>query len=252
MAADVALDLTIHIAGDTEVPAAALQRAERLARGYLDADLTLRRFGVRHTIVVFGGTRINYREADDARDTVDYYTVAREFGRLVGRSGKGPGDNRVTLATGGGPGIMEAANRGAHDVGAKSIGLNIRLPREQQPNPYVSEELSFHFHYFAIRKLHFLLRARALVAFPGGFGTLDELMETLNLIQCRTIRALPVIMVGTEFWKRVLDIEFLAAQGLIDPLDPGLVQYTETASETWDAIVAWHRRAGRPLFDEPS
>ncbi len=245
------LELTIGISGDTEVPPAALQRAERLARGYLEADLTLRRHGIRHTIVVFGSTRITSSEPGAEPLATDYYEVAREFGRLVGRSGRGPADSRVTLATGGGPGIMEAANRGAHEVGAKSIGLNIRLPREQVPNPYVSRELSFQFHYFAIRKLHFLLRARALVVFPGGFGTLDELLETLNLVQCRTIRPLPVIIVGRQFWERVLDLAFLETQGLIDPVTPELLQHAETAQETWDAIIDWHRSAGKPLFDEP-
>ncbi len=245
------LELTIGISGDTEVPPAALQRAERLARGYLEADLTLRRHGIRHTIVVFGSTRITSSEPGAEPLATDYYEVAREFGRLVGRSGRGPADSRVTLATGGGPGIMEAANRGAHEVGAKSIGLNIRLPREQVPNPYVSRELSFQFHYFAIRKLHFLLRARALVVFPGGFGTLDELLETLNLVQCRTIRPLPVIIVGRQFWERVLDLAFLETQGLIDPVTPELLQHAETAQEIWDAIINWHRSAGKPLFDEP-
>ncbi|MBT8092654.1 MAG: LOG family protein [Gammaproteobacteria bacterium] len=210
--------------------------------------MAMRAHGIQHTIVVFGSTRITSLPSPGAGKPTDFYAIAREFGRLVGRSGEGPDDARVTLMTGGGPGIMEAANRGASDVGAKSIGLNIRLPREQVPNRYVSEELSFNFHYFAIRKLHFLLRARALVVFPGGFGTLDELFETLNLMQCRKIRPLPVVMVGREFWERVVDLTHLQAAGFVDPQDPGLVQYAESAEEIWNAIIDWHEKAGKPLL----
>jgi hypothetical protein len=155
--------------------------------------------------------------------------------------------------TGGGPGMMEAANRGAFDVGAKSIGLNITLPHEQYPNPYISEELCFSVRYFAIRKLHFLLRAKALVVFPGGFGTLDELFETLNLVQSRKIKPLPVILVGEQYWRQVVDPEFLMQEGVIDPEDRDLFWYAETAQEIWDQICQWHRKAGTSLiFDADS
>ena len=231
-----------------DIAADALQRAERLADGYLKTELVMRDHGIRHTIVVFGGTRIKDSEHVVTPEATDYYRIAREFGAIVGRSGQGPYDCGLTLMTGGGPGIMEAANRGASDVGAKSIGLNIRLPHEQVPNRFVSDGLNFNFKYFAIRKLHFLIRAKALVTFPGGFGTLDELFETLNLVQCRRIKPLPVILVGEKFWRRAVDIEFLAEAGLIDPGDRQLFWYAETAQQIWDGIVDWHTRAGAPLF----
>lgn len=210
----------------------------------------MRKHGIQQTIVAFGGTRIFAAEKADESASPDYYRIAREFGAIVGRSGRGPDDCRLTLMTGGGPGIMEAANRGASDVGAKSIGLNIRLPHEQAPNSYISDELSFNFQYFAIRKLHFLLRAKALVVFPGGFGTMDELFETLNLVQCRKIDPLPVVLVGQEFWQRAVDLEFLAASGLIDSAHSDHCWYAETASQIWDGIVAWYAEAGDPLLCE--
>ena len=135
---------------------------------------------------------------------------------------------------------MEAANRGASDVGAKSIGLNITLPREQSPNPYITPELCFQFRYFAIRKLHFMMRAKALVAFPGGFGTCDELFETLTLIQTRTMDPVPVILVGREFWEKAFDADFLAAEGVINPEDREIFSYAETAREIWDRIRGWY------------
>src|SRR3990172_5937703 len=196
-------------------------RGLRLQVDYLKAELLMEQHAIRHTIVVFGGTRIRERAAverdievlraalaKDPTDTnltrrldvakhllanSDFYDVAREFGRLVGGSGGRDGQKcDLVVMTGGGPGIMEAANRGACDVGAQSIGLNIHLPQEQYPNPYITPDLCFRFHYFALRKLHFLLRAKALVAFPGGYGTFDELFETLTLVQTRTIKPLPV------------------------------------------------------------
>jgi hypothetical protein len=144
----------------------------------------------------------------------------------------------MTIVTGGGPGIMEAANRGAFDAGAQSVGLNIALPREQYPNPYITPELCLRFHYFAIRKLHFLLRAHALVAFPGGYGTFDELFETLALVQTRSIRPVPVVLVGEAFWRRAVDVDFLAAEGMIAPEDRALFTYAETAAQIRDAIAA--------------
>jgi len=247
-------------------------RGARLALDYHKPQIHLRAAGVEHTIVAFGSTRIPEPAAarrrvaeleqaiaaaphDDAlcrRLTVArrieeksaYYDVAREFGRLVGACGEGPDDTRVLLMTGGGPGIMEAANRGASDVGGKSIGLNIALPHEQYPNPYITPELSFSVRYFAIRKLHFLLRAIGLVVFPGGFGTLDELFETLTLVQTRMIRPLPVVLVGEDYWKRVFDPDFLVAEGVIDAEDLDLFWHAETASSIWEGIRRWHATAG--------
>lgn len=219
-----------------------------MASGYLKTELVMQKHGIQHTIVVFGGTRVRPAVEGVNSGSRDYYQIAREFGALVGRSGQGPGDCRLTLMTGGGPGIMEAANRGASDVGAKSIGLNIRLPHEQGPNRYISEELSFNFQYFAIRKLHFLLRAKALVVFPGGFGTMDELFETLNLVQCQRIDPLPVVLVGEEFWQRAVGMSFLAESGLVDAGDAKLFWYTETAEQTWRSIVNWYADAGIPLL----
>jgi hypothetical protein len=251
-------------------------RGVRLQLDYLKAETLLVQHNIPHTIVVFGSTRIpepeearkNVRELRDvmARSPNDgslqrklavaerllakshYYDVARSFGRLVGESGGGPEDTRVVLMTGGGPGMMEAANRGAFDVGAKTIGLNISLPHEQYPNPYITPELCFLFHYFGIRKLHFLLRAKALVAFPGGYGTLDELFETLTLIQTRTIQPLPVVLVGRSFWKKAFDARFLLEEGVIDSEDEELFWYAETAEEVWEGILVWHKANGTPLF----
>jgi hypothetical protein len=149
--------------------------------------------------------------------------------------------------TGGGPGIMEAANRGAFDVGAKSVGLNINLPHEQYPNPYITPDLCFRFHYFALRKMHMLLRAKALVAFPGGFGTLDELFEVLTLVQTRKIKPLPIVLVGEEHWRRVIDVGFLADEGVIDAEDRELFWFAETANEIWSGILHWYDACGAPL-----
>lgn len=249
-------------------------RGVRLQLDYLKAEQELEAHGVAHTIVVFGSTRIpepaasermvkELREAIEAGDGAElrwrlevaerilaksrYYEVAREFGHIVGAVENATTGGRLVIATGGGPGMMEAANRGAHEVDARSIGFNIRLPREQHPNPYITPELCFQFHYFAIRKLHFLLRARALVAFPGGYGTLDELFETLALVQTRTIQPVPVVLVGERFWKGAVDFDFLVEEGVIDPEDRELFWYAETAEEIWDGILRWHELAGEPL-----
>jgi len=226
----------------------AVRRGERLARGYLEPELVMREQGIEQTIVVFGGTRIPETQEALRLGKTDYYGIAREFGAIVGSSGQGPQDCRLILMTGAGPGIMEAANRGAADVGAKSIGLNIRLPQEQVPNPYVTRELCFDFRYFAIRKLHFMQRAKALVAFPGGYGTLDELFETLNLVQTKKINPLPVVLVGEKYWRHAINPEFVAARGLIDPDDLKLFWYAETAEEIWASIRDWHRAAHTPLL----
>ncbi len=247
-------------------------RPVRLVLEYLKPELALRDLGVQATIVVFGSTRI--REPGLAREGVERaraallarpgdrelerrlrvaeqilarspaYEVARELGRIVGRFGKGPPDGRLAIMTGGGPGLMEAANRGADETGARSAGLNIALPREQSPNPYIAPELCFRFRYFAMRKMHFMLRARAFVAFPGGFGTFDELFETLCLIQTGKREPLPVVLVGEEFWRRAFDAGFLAAEGMIDPGDLELFRYAESAEEIWRAICGWYEERG--------
>lgn len=250
-------------------------RGPRLQIDYLKAELLLEAQGIEHTIVVFGSTRI--REPQAARSRAEalraslaadsgngelarrlavaerilaksrYYEVAREFGRLVSAESSARFGGRTVVMTGGGPGIMEAANRGAHDAGARSLGLNITLPHEQYPNPYVTPGLCFQFHYFSMRKLHFLLRARALVAFPGGFGTLDELFEVLTLVQTRKIRPVPVILVGEDYWRRVFNPDFLVDEGVIDPEDRELFWYAETAQEILDDILHWHALSGGPL-----
>lgn len=168
-----------------------------------------------------------------------YYDVAREFGRLVSSTCQIDGRCDYVIVTGGGPGIMEAANRGAADVQAKSIGLNITLPHEQHPNPYITPALSFQFRYFAIRKMHFLIRAKALVAFPGGFGTLDELFETLTLLQTGKTDQVMVVLVGREFWEHVINWQWLVDNGLISPADVKLFHYAETAQEAW-ALIGRH------------
>jgi uncharacterized protein (TIGR00730 family) len=203
----------------------------RLRAEYLRAEQRLRRRGVRGTILVMGSTR--------APRSHPYYAMARELGRIVGA------DGRFALMTGGGPGIMEAANRGAFEARGLSIGLNIRLPREQIANRYLTPGLRFDFRYFALRKLHFLLRARAFVAFPGGFGTFDELFETLTLVQCRRVAPLPIVLVGSRYWRRAVDMDFLVAQGMIAARDRGLFCYADTAADIWRAVTRFWRE-GRP------
>ncbi len=251
-------------------------RGVRLQLDYLKPELFLQRRGIKQTIVVFGSTRIS--EPSAARRRVDilresaardpsnkmlkkrlvtgerilsksvYYEIAREFSRLVTSYRQNSGKGRIVVVTGGGPGIMEAANRGAYDLGAESVGLNINLPHEQYPNPYITPELCFSFHYFALRKLHFLLRARALVAFPGGYGTFDELFETLTLVQTRTIRPLPIVLVGKAYWRKAFNADFLVKEGVIDPEDRELFWYAETAREIWDGILNWYEESGESLF----
>jgi len=251
-------------------------RGVRLQLDYLKAELAMRKEGVEHTIVVFGSARIRERKTaiahlkkiqakvernpgDDellrrlriAERMVEmsaYYDDARRFGTLVARAGKGPKDNRLILMTGGGPGIMEAANRGAYEVGAKSIGLNIHLPHEQFPNPYISPELCFQFHYFGIRKLHFFQRAHALVAYPGGFGTLDELFEILTLIQTRKTPEMPVVLVGRRYWERIVNFEILAEEGMISPEDLEIFAVVENAEEAWQHIIEWHTERKTHLY----
>jgi hypothetical protein len=251
-------------------------RGVRLQLDYAKTEHILQAHGIAHTIVVFGGTRIPEpgaarQRAADARAAAQaspndeslqrhcaiaervlakshYYDEARAFGRLIGAAGARARGGRIVIATGGGPGIMEAANRGAHDRGAQSLGLNISLPHEQYPNPYVTPELCFLFHYFAIRKLHFVKRARALVVFPGGYGTLDELFEVLALAQTRKIGPLPVILVGEAYWRGVFNPDFLVDEGVIDPEDRALFWYAETAQQVWEDILGWYEAIGQPLL----
>ena len=240
-------------------------RPVRLQVELLKPELLQQEHGIDATVVVFGSARLadpetaqqQLAEAEEAsrRSPGDpaaqrlllqarravanarYYGEARKLGQLVSGVGKANGGAGLVVITGGGPGIMEAANRGAHDVGAKSIGLNIVLPFEQAPNPYITPELSFQFHYFAIRKMHFLMRARALVAFPGGFGTLDELTDTLTLVQTKKIAPVPVILFGKEFWARVIRFDALAEEGMIAEKDLDLIRFVDTAEEA-AAIVS--------------
>jgi uncharacterized protein (TIGR00730 family) len=251
-------------------------RGVRLELEFLKTETLLKEHRIAHTIVVFGGTRIC--EPDAARrilreraeelqadpenpesqtrlavaqrllETSKYYDMAREFGRIVGCCGDQARDGRIVVMTGGGPGIMEAANRGAADVGARSVGLNITLPNEQYPNPYITPELCMRFHYFAVRKLHFVLRARALVVFPGGFGTMDELFEMLSLSQTRKMAPVPIVLVGESYWRKVFNPDVFAEEGVIDPEDRELFWYAESAEEIWRGILSWHERQGEPLL----
>jgi len=250
-------------------------RGVRLQIDYLKPELLLEEHGIRSTIVVFGSTRIcepaaarrtvATLKAAFADDPVDkdlahrlavaerilanshYYDVAREFGRLVSTANATKEGPHCTIVTGGGPGIMEAANRGAFDVGAETVGFNISLQHEQYPNPYITPGLCFNFRYFAMRKLHFLLRAKALVACPGGFGTFDELFEALTLVQTRKARPMPVVLVGEAYWRRAVDMDFLVEEGVVAQEDRELFFFAETAREIWDGILHWYDKSGTPL-----
>ena len=252
-------------------------RGIRLELDYLKAELSMHTFGVEHTIAVFGSARIlehktakkkvQHIEKELDKDPMNkeirsklhtaqrmleksvYYDDARRFGSLVGKAGKGVDDCRVTVITGGGPGIMEAANRGAYDVGAKSIGLNINLPHEQFPNPYITPELCFQFHYFAVRKLHFLNRAKALVVYPGGFGTFDELFEILTLVQTKKTLPIPIVLVSKYYWNRAISFEFLHEEGVIGHDDLEMFSIVDNADEAWNYILKWYENRGTPLFN---
>jgi uncharacterized protein (TIGR00730 family) len=248
-------------------------RPVRLQLELLKPEILLREQQINSTIVVFGSARVpspedadeHVRRAEAAvtadptsaaakeglsrarrqRERVEYYEEARRFAALVSSQAQTAGGRECVIVTGGGPGIMEAANRGAYEIGAKSIGLNIDIPREQEPNPYISPELCFRFHYFAIRKMHFLLRARALVIFPGGFGTLDELFDALTLIQTKVLQPIPIILVGREYWRRVLPLDVMVEEGTIAPEDRDLVEFVQTAEEAWQAILASYPELAR-------
>ncbi len=233
-------------------------RPVRMQLELLKPEMVQREQGVESTIVIFGSARIKSGE-QAARDLLTaqasgnesavrraqldlemshYYEQARSFAALVTQRSRAL-ETPIFVVTGGGPGIMEAGNRGAYDVGGKSIGLNIVLPHEQQPNPYITPELCFQFHYFALRKMHFLMRSIALVCFPGGFGTLDELFETLTLVQTGKSRMRPILLFGRAFWEKLLNLQLLIDMGLISPGDEQLIRYVETAEEAW-AVLAGH------------
>jgi len=228
----------------------------------LKPEILLHEHGVEHTITVFGSTRFvsceAAKELEKGAKTPEaqveakrallhckYYDSAREFGTIVAgyNATQSEDRNKLYIATGGGPGIMEAANRGAFESGDKAIGFNISLPREQHPNPYLTPGLSFRFHYFAIRKMHFMLRARAIVAYPGGFGSFDELFEVLTLMQTKKVERFPIILVGKTFWQGVINFQQMLDHGVIDRADMDLIHFVETAEESWVVIRNWYQLA---------
>jgi uncharacterized protein (TIGR00730 family) len=243
-------------------------RHVRMTLELLKTETLLRDNSVKATVVVFGSARIVPHDVAELRlkEAVEeakrkprdaaakralfraervlakshFYDEARQFGMIVSTICQIEGRNDFVIATGGGPGIMEAANRGAFDVGAKSVGFNIDLPHEQEPNPYITPDLCFRFHYFALRKFHFILRAKALVVFPGGFGTLDELFDTLCLRQTRRMQAIPIILYGREYWESLLDFSQMADEGVIDDDDLKLISYAESPAEAWKIIADFH------------
>lgn len=236
-------------------------RGIRFQLELLKPDLEQQELGVDNTIVVFGSARFREPEvvaqmieqAEQAGDAAalqrarklernaHYYGKAREFARLVAAySQTCPPEDRLYIATGGGPGVMEAANRGAHDLGVLNVGLNIALPHEQSANPYISPELCFKFHYFALRKMHFLMRAKALVAFPGGFGTLDELFEVLTLVQCKKAKPVPIFLYGSSYWKRLINFDVLVEEGAISADDLELFDYVDDPLDAWKGIQRFY------------
>lgn len=224
-------------------------RGVRFQLEYLKTEFRLREYGIRSTVVLFGGARIpepgkpawaarNETQKRNLEAASRYYDEARRFARYASLTSKALGFRDYVVVTGGGPGVMEAGNRGADDVDAPSIGLNIVLPHEQTPNTYITPDLCFNFHYFATRKIHFLLRARAVAIFPGGFGTLDEFFETLTLIQTGRMERIPLLLFGKEFWRGVINFEALAEAGTIAPDDPYLFTVVDSAEEGWDVVRA--------------
>ncbi len=231
-------------------------RPVRLQLELLKPEMLMEAYGIESTVVLFGGARIpapTERERAGTKPLAElskYYDEAREFARLVTLRSRAEGNREHVIVTGGGPGVMEAGNRGAADAGGVSIGLNIVLPHEQSPNRYVTPDLCFNFHYFAIRKMHFLMRAKALAVFPGGFGTMDELFESLTLIQTGRMERIPVLLFGRAFWNRIVNWEALAEAGTISPDDLKLFRFVETAQEALDAIDGWEG-AGERRRDIP-
>ncbi len=250
-------------------------RSIRLELEYLKVQLAFEENNINKTIVVFGGTRVTQKSRADMRyqnaqkalsedpdneqlnyqlkvaqrilEKVKYYEEACHFAAMVARYSKNHAQSPLHVITGGGPGIMEAANKGAYQEGEKSIGLNIDLPFEQYPNPYITPELCFSFRYFALRKLHFLNKAKGLVAFPGGFGTFDELFEALTVVQTKTIAPLPIVLVGVDYWTKAINFEHLALEGVINKEDLDLFTIVETAEQAWAYIQTWYQQRGLEL-----
>ncbi|MEK7347054.1 MAG: TIGR00730 family Rossman fold protein [Pseudomonadota bacterium] len=242
-------------------------RGIRFQLEMLKPDLAQTEAGIEHTVVVFGSARFpdmataqdrlqaatrscqpqDVAQAQAGVRNAQHYENARSFSRLVAQSCMClPDDEKLYICTGGGPGIMEAANRGAKEAGVASVALNIALPHEQHPNPYVTPELSFKFHYFALRKMHFMMRAKALVAFPGGFGTLDELFEVVTLVQTRKARPVPILLFGTDYWKRLINMEVLVEEGTISKDDLKLFRYVDTPEAAWQVICDFYQLDIRP------
>ena len=236
-------------------------RGIRFQLEMLKPDLAQQEQGIEHTVVVFGSARFQSQEkaqktleaaqssglaldvkrAESLVRNAHFYEQARAFGHLIAQySANKHNPNKLFICTGGGPGIMEAANRGASEAGGISVGLNIALPHEQTPNPYITPELSFKFHYFALRKMHFMMRAKALVAFPGGFGTMDELFETLTLVQCKKAKPVPIVLFGTDYWKKVFHPETMLEEGVIAEEDLQLFSYVDTVEDAWEVIRAFY------------
>ena len=237
-------------------------RGLRIQLEMLKPELEMQAQGIENTVGVFGSARFAapenaFKEQQAAMALGDanaieraskkmrhaqYYEQARQFSRLVaGYGARKPPKERLYICTGGGPGIMEAANRGAHDLGALTVGLNIALPHEQSANPYVSPSVNFKFHYFALRKMHFMMRAKALVAFPGGMGTLDELFEVLTLVQTRKVKPVPIVLFGTDYWKRLINFDVLVEEGTISKEDLALFTYTDDPQAAWDTIKTFYQ-----------
>jgi uncharacterized protein (TIGR00730 family) len=253
---------------DVDFLGRAAQRPIRMQLELHKVETLLREHKIDSTVVVFGGTQIvekwlaeerlaaakqflaenpsdrkaarTVARAESVLSKTRFYDEAREFSRIVSSVCQSNGKCNFVIATGGGPGIMEAANRGAFEIGARSIGFNIELPHEQEPNPYITPELCFQFNYFALRKFHFVLRAAALVVFPGGFGTLDELFNTLTLRQTGRMQEIPIILYGSEYWKSTINFQYLADQGVVADDDLELCYFVDTPAEAWKIIADFH------------
>lgn len=263
VAADPLLPDAYRLAfADPELMARREARGIRFQLEMLKPDLGQQAHGIEHTVVVYGSARFVDAETAHARlaeaqasgdaaliraaerdvRNAARYENARAFARMVAEhSQRQPQDQRIYICTGGGPGIMEAANRGAFEAGAANVGLNILLPHEQQGNRYITPELSFKFHYFALRKMHFMMRAKALVAFPGGFGTMDELFEVLTLVQTTKVKPVPIILFDTAFWKQVFNFDLLVQEGMISPQDLSLFHFVDTPEAAWKIITDFYQ-----------
>jgi uncharacterized protein (TIGR00730 family) len=247
---------------DPEFMARRDTRGIRIQLELLKPDVDQQEQGIENTVVVFGSARFSSPETaqsmlDAARldnnpqalkvaerhmRNAHYYELARQFGHLVAtHSAALPERERLYICTGGGPGIMEAANRGAHEAGALTVGLNIALPHEQEANRYVTPSLSFKFHYFAVRKMHFMMRAKAMVAFPGGFGTLDELFEVITLVQTRKSSPVPIVLFGKDYWRRLINMDVMVEEGAVSEVDLNLFHLTDDPQEAWDTIQAFYK-----------